>query len=274
MNKGLAMTNHFAFNIWDFNSARTVIDCAAKLHQDVILQTSVGVYKELPSSIFSAFVHSYAKRQRISAWLNIDHCRDINLCKSAVDSGWDMVMIDMSAKSLDENIELTNEITEYAHKFGCLVEAEVGQVKGIEDDISVRDSFVASKRDIQYFVEHTNIDFIAVAFGNAHGEYKTPPILDYELVEFTIQNFGIPFVVHGGSGMTDEIILHLINLNVKKINISTELKLAYRRGIIEAEEQKLMGIDGFQSMAVEKVIQDSIYRTAKSKMVLQTEANE
>lgn len=274
MNKDLAAANHFAFNIWDFNSARTVIDCAARLHRDVILQTSAGVYKELPASIFSEFVHSYSKGQNISAWLNIDHCRDINLCKHAVDSGWDMVMMDMSAKPLDENIELTNEITEYAHKFGCLVEAEIGQVRGIEDDIRVRDSFVASKKDIQYFVEHTNIDFLAAAFGNAHGEYKTPPILDYDIVEYTTQNFGIPFVVHGGSGMSDEMILHLINLNVKKINISTELKLAYRRGIVEAEKRKLTSIDGFQPAAVEKVIQDSIYRTVKSKMVLLTEANE
>lgn len=91
-------------------------------------------------------MHSYAKECGITAWLNIDHCRDLYLFVNAVDSGWDMVMIDMSVKPLDENISITNELTEYAHKVGCLVEAEIDQVMGIEDDVSVRDSCVASRK--------------------------------------------------------------------------------------------------------------------------------
>ena len=230
--KDLINKKHFAFNVWNFESARAVIDAASLANQDVILQTSTGIYKDIPAKQFSNFVHSYSESCNINAWLNLDHCKDKDMLFSAIDNGWDMIMADGSSMSIEDNIIFTKEIIEYAHKRGTLVEAEVGQVKGIEEDVVVQQDAIASKEDVQRFLKEVDVDFIAVAFGNAHGEYKVTPNLHYDLVEYTNSLTNKPFVVHGGSGLSDEVLLKLLSIDgVKKINISTDLKLAYKRGV-------------------------------------------
>ena len=255
--------HHFAFNVWDFESGKAVMDAAKSLNQDVILQTSSGIFKALPQKAFSSFVKDYSSHLGIHAWLNIDHCKERDVLFQAVDSGWDMVMADGSSMPVEENIAFVNDITAYAHARNVLVEAEVGQVKGIEDDVVVQQDAIASKEDIKHFLRSTDIDFIAVAFGNAHGEYKTPPNLHYDLVEYTISLSDKPFVVHGGSGLSDDVLLHLINIHgVGKLNISTDLKIAYRKGLQLAFESWTQPIDAVS------IIHDEIVKVTVSKMKL------
>lgn len=263
----LKNNQHFAFNIWDFESAKAVIDAAALLHQDVILQTSTGIYKQLPAKPFVSFVKCYSEYKGVHAWLNIDHCKEKEMLFSAVDNGWDMVMADGSSMSITENIAFTNAITYYAHSKGVFVEAEVGQVKGIEDGVIVQQDTIASRGDIERFLKSTDVDFIAVAFGNAHGEYKAEPNLYYDLLEYTTSITVRPFVVHGGSGLSDDILIRLISTpGVKKINISTELKIAYYNGIKQVAEKQLR--NGFQPVDAVTIIHDSIMNTVLSKMKL------
>ena len=254
---------NFAFNIWDFESSKAVIDAAALIHQNVILQTSTGIFKALPLRTFSDFVHSYASYKGIYAWLNIDHCKEKNLLISAIDNGWDMIMADGSSLPIQQNIDFTNEITAYAHSHNVLVEAEVGQVKGIEDDVIVQQDAIADKSEIQRFLNETNIDLIAVAFGNAHGEYKVEPNLHYDLIEYTTSITDKPFVVHGGSGLSDEVLSRLISIpGVRKLNISTDLKIAYKKGIEKAAES------WSQPIHASSIIHDEIVKVALSKMKL------
>lgn len=259
MNNG----QYFAFNIWDFESARAVIDAATSIRHDVILQTSTGIYKSLSARVFSGFVKSYAADRGIHAWLNLDHCKEKETIFHAVNSGWDMVMADGSSLPIRQNIAFTNEIISYAHSRGVLVEAEVGQVKGIEDDVIVRQDAIASREEIAEFLHKTDVDFIAVAFGNAHGEYKAEPDLHYDLVEYTTSITDKPFVVHGGSGLSDEILTKLIHIpGVKKLNISTDLKMAYKRGIQKAVSS------WSQPINASKIIHDEIMSEAVAKMKL------
>ncbi len=254
---------HFAFNIWDFESARAVIDAAASIQRDVILQTSTGIYKALPTRTFSDFVKLYAANQGIHAWLNLDHCKEKETIFHAVNSGWDIVMADGSSLPILQNIDFTNEVISYAHSHGVLVEAEVGQVKGIEDDVIVRQDAIASREDIAEFLHRSDVDFIAVAFGNAHGEYKVEPNLHYDLVEYTTSITDKPFVVHGGSGLSDEILTKLISIpRVKKINISTDLKMAYKRGIEKASSS------WSQPLNASNIIHDEIVSVSAAKMKL------
>ncbi len=254
---------YFAFNIWDFESARAVIDAAASIQHDVILQTSTGIYKALPAGVFSNFVKSYAANQGIHAWLNLDHCKERETIFHAVNSGWDMVMADGSSLPIQQNIDFTNEVVSYAHSRGVLVEAEVGQVKGIEEDIIVRQDTIASKEEIAEFLHRTDVDFIAVAFGNAHGEYQAEPKLHYDLVEYTTSITDKPFVVHGGSGLSDEILTKLIHIpGVRKLNISTDLKMAYQRGIEKASKS------WSQPISASKIIHDEIMSETVAKMKL------
>lgn len=259
----LLKERHFAFNIWDFESARAVIDAAAYASQDVILQTSTRIFRTLPARIFSDFVKSYSESKGICVWLNLDHCKEMDALLWAVDNGWDMVMADGSSFTIRQNIDFTNEVISYAHKKGVLVEAEVGRIKGIEDDINVQQDTIASEDDITLFLSSADVDFIAVAFGNAHGEYKVEPELHYDLVEYTTSITNKPFVVHGGSGLSDRILARLIEIDgVKKLNISTDLKMAYKRGL-------RMAISSWsEPNNASNLIRNEIMKIAASKMRL------
>ena len=111
---------HFAFNVWDFDSAAMLMSAANREKHSIILQTSSSIFERLPKSTFRAFVTSYAQELGMKAWLNLDHCSDMNLLTEAIDSGWDMVMADGSALPIEENIAFTNTITKIAMKKECL----------------------------------------------------------------------------------------------------------------------------------------------------------
>lgn len=259
----------FAFNIWNINSAEAVLEGAVQCGKDIILQTSASVFESLNKRQLREFVSSYTEEKGISAWLHLDHCRDMKLIWKAIECDWDSVMIDASDKSLDKNILLTNQVVEYAHERHTLVEAEVGQVKGIEDGIVAKRAVIPVREDIDRFLAETDVDMIAVAFGNAHGVYEGEPELHYDLVEYTVQQSEIPFVVHGGSCLSDEVLLRLLSIpKVKKINISTEVKLAYREGILRASEKGLLEQKGFQATKVERCIRDTIVSMTESKLKL------
>lgn len=259
----------FAFNIWDIDSAKAVIDAAGKNRQNVILQTSTGVYTTIPQRQLKDFVVSYSNGLGIKAWLHLDHCRNFDIIEDAITNGWDSVMIDASDKNIEENIQITNCVTQKAHAKGVFVEAEVGQVKGVEEEIAVTQALVASKSDIDQFLEKTAVDMIAVAFGNAHGKYQGEPILHYDLIEYTTEKCDIPFVVHGGSGLSDDVLRRLLSMNqVKKINISTDLKYAYRQGIIEAYQSGYMKEEGFQASKVVACVSDAIGKEVSKKLDL------
>lgn len=259
----------FAFNIWNIDSAKAIMDAAKLQNKDVILQTSASIYEQMEFAQLKQFIESYTKDGKIKAWLHLDHCKNLYIIESAIANGWDSVMIDASAMPIEENIKITNQVTELAHAKGVLVEAEIGQVSGVEDNISVLESAVAGREDIDKFLQETNVDMIAVAFGNAHGIYQGSPKLDYNLVEYTTKHTDIPFVVHGGSGLSDEVLRRLLAISgVRKINISTEVKMAYREGLLCAKEQGMLEEKGFQAVKVEKVIHDSIVELAIKKMQL------
>lgn len=257
---------HFAFNVWDYESAKTVIGAASNSGQEVILQTSVSIYKALEKETFLKFVHAYAEEKEICVWLNLDHCRDVNLAKDAVDNGWDMVMLDASQKTLTENIKLTNDISEYAHRKGALVEAEIGEIMGTEDDIIVRNCKMAEQGEIAQFLDETVCDCIAVAFGNAHGRYYGKPMLHFDIVQSTIET-GKPFVVHGGSGMSDEDLTRLLRMGVKKINISTDLKNAFYRGLNAVMQEERVS----NPFSINQRIYGEVYDEVIRKLLLITE---
>ena len=259
----------FAFNVWDCESARAVIDAAAARDQGVILQTSTSVYKGFDPKAFAAFSKAYAASSGVSMWLNIDHCRDEELLKDAVDSGWDMIMADGSALTLDKNIEFTNRVAEYAHDRGVLVEGEIGQVIGVEDDVVVRDAAKSSRGDIRAFLEGTRVDLAAIAFGNAHGDYVAPPDLDYDLLSYAAGLASVPLVVHGASGLSSEELSRLAALPyVRKINISTDLKQSYLRGLERARKDGLLDSNGFQPVALLRELRESLMQEVDSKLQL------
>ena len=259
----------FAFNIWDIESAKAVIDAAAKLGRPLILQTSMKAFERLDKESLRNFVTEYASRKGVPAYLHLDHCRKDGLFAQAVESGWDSVMIDASEEPLERNIELTNRVSSYAHGHGVLVESEIGHVGGAEDGLSFAESGVADIRSVEHFIRNVQIDMLAVAIGTAHGQYHGLPVLHYELLEQVGKVSNLPLVIHGGSGLTDEMFKALLShANVKKINISTDVKLAYRLGIEGCETSGLLKAEGFDPLKITQAIHDSIEDMAAKRMSL------
>lgn len=260
---------YFAFNIWSLETARAVIDAASKVHKNVILQTSMKAFKTLEKEELRAFVTSYSQKKNVRAYLHLDHCRRVDFIQKAVELGWDSVMIDASDKPLEENIRLTNKVCAAVRGKEILVEAEIGQIGGTEDEISVRDAGVARMEDIKTFLQNTTIDMLAVAIGTSHGLYRGTPKLHYDLIEMTGHLSNVPLVIHGGTGLTEEMFLKLLSFhNVKKINISTDVKQAYRRGIEESIQNGYLKEKGFDPLKVEAAIHDSIENMAADKLTL------
>lgn len=259
----------FAFNIWDFDSVQAVMDAAAECGHGVILQTSSRIFEAMEQEAIRSFVTYYGKKTGVRAYLHLDHCRKLDVIRRAVDAGWDSVMIDASSKPLEENIAMTNAVCEYAHERGALVEAEVGQIRGVEEDVISDGAGVADMGEIERFIASADMDLFAAAIGTCHGIYREQPHIRHDMIEQIGHLTDKPFVVHGGSGLTDgELERLLSHSNVKKINISTELKQAYRNGILRAEAAGLMQPSGFEVTAVKKQIYASIKAVAEHKMSL------
>lgn len=260
---------YFAFNIWSLETAKAVIDAASIVHKDVILQTSMKAFESLEKEELRTFVTIYSQKKNVRVYLHLDHCRRVDVIQKAVELGWDSVMIDASDKPLEENIRLTNEVCAAVRGKEILVEAEIGQIGGTEDEISVRDAGVARMEDIQTFLQNTTIDMLAVAIGTSHGLYRGTPKLHYDLIEMTGHLSNVPLVIHGGTGLTEEMFLKLLSFhNVKKINISTDVKQAYRRGIEESIQNGYLKEKGFDPLKVEAAIHDSIESMAADKLTL------
>ena len=259
----------FAFNIWDTESARAVIDAGEAMNRDVILQTSSTVFEMMDKDSFYAWFKAYMAYKGIKAYLHLDHCRNKSLICQAVDAGWDSVMFDGSQLDLTANISITKEIVQYAHAAGCLVEAEVGYIGKTNHDNEQVDRSIASLKDISCFLQETDVDLFAAAFGTAHGLYKGEPVLYYDVIDYISEISDVPFVVHGGTGLSDEAFKELLlHENVKKINISTDVKQAYRDAVAEAWQKGDFQKTGFEAVRIEKMIYDYIVRMAKKKLIL------
>jgi fructose-bisphosphate aldolase class II len=220
-----------AFNIFDYLSAKAAIDAANAANTPILLQTSVGTVKKFgPAGLFD-FIDILRKNSGVPILIHLDHCADVNMAKSCVDTGWDSVMIDMSDKPLDENIALTLEVKKYAEKKNVSVEGELGVITGVEEEISADVGRLASYEDSLRFLEGTKVDAFAPAIGTAHGLYKTEVKLNYDLVKRLVDTTPVPVVVHGGTGLSDEQFARLIACGASKINVSTALKYAYIDGL-------------------------------------------
>lgn len=259
----------FAFNIWSIESAKAIMDAAGKTGHAVILQTSMKAFSQLDREALRFFVTDYGEKRKIEAYLHLDHCRQIGLIQEAADCGWDSVMIDGSDRSLEENIRLTNEVCRITKEKGILTEAEVGQIGGAEDGIEAAQAGVARIEDVLEFLGKTDVDMLAVAMGTAHGLYGRVPKLHFDLIERISPLTGVPLVVHGGTGLSDEILKRLMVCgNIRKINISTDVKQAYRQGIETGIRKGYMEKAGFDPLRMTDMIHEMIEDMAVHKLNL------
>lgn len=215
-----------AVNVFNYMTAAAAIEAADEINKNVIIQTSMGTVKYYGPEKLFGMIDSIRKSAKVEVAIHLDHCTDMELAKKCIISGWDSVMVDFSRLALEENIHNTREIVHFAHANGVAVEGEVGVIAGVEDEIVSDKSVDAGYEETLKFIDETGVDAIAPAVGTAHGVYKGTPKINYELVK-RLGQYKTPVVIHGGTGLSAETFLRLIDLGARKINISTVVKQAY-----------------------------------------------
>ena len=222
-----------AFNITNLIQMEAVVEAAVEKKAPLIIQTSVTPSKFLGLKVLVSIYRTLAESAPIPICLHLDHSTSVEYCKQCADAGYTNIMIDASKRDYDENIRQTKEVVEYCHGIGGIsVEGELGTVSGVEDQVKVAEDEAALCNPGQAveFVERTGVDIFAPAIGTAHGVYKTKnPKVDFERlgkINQMLNSNGIktPLVVHGGTGLSKEYAIKLVEMGGAKFNVSTELK--------------------------------------------------
>jgi ketose-bisphosphate aldolase len=231
-----------AFNVTNIIQMEAVLETAVEKSAPLIIQTSVTPATFIGPEVLAAVYGALADSVSIPVVLHLDHCTDLDLCKKAADAGYTNVMIDASRESFEENIRQTREIADYCHGAGDIsVEGELGTVSGVEDQVKVAEdeAQLADPAQVKEFVERSGVDLFAPAIGTAHGVYKTKnPKIHYDRLEavrdlLNGNDVRVPLVVHGGTGLEEDVVRRLISLGGSKFNVSTDLKHALIDGTFE-----------------------------------------
>ena len=222
-----------AFNAENLEMVQAIVAAAEKMKSPVMIQTTPSTVKYLTLRQAVAMVKAEGEAASVPVALHLDHCESYDDVMAAVDAGYTSVMIDGSKLPYDENIAVTKKVVEDAHAKGVTVEAELGTVGGKEDGHSAEIAYTDPDEALDFFSK-TGVDIFAVAIGTAHGFYKGEPKLNFELLEKLAATIEAPLVLHGGSGVPDEMIKRTISLGINKVNYATELRAAMTKAVREA----------------------------------------
>jgi ketose-bisphosphate aldolase len=215
-----------AFNIVDYPSMRAVVQAAEELSAPVIVQISVKTVRYWGLSTVISWLHELAKESPVPVAIHLDHCKDLEFIQQCLDAGWTSVMFDGSSMPYKENLKLTRQVLAMAQAAGASVEAELGAIVGVEEDIIVdeSDSHLADPDESVEFCQGLELAVFAPAIGTAHGIYKGEPNIAYDRIESISNRTDLPLALHGGTGLTDDVFKRCIALGCAKVNISTQIK--------------------------------------------------
>ncbi len=248
-----------AFNVNNMEIIQGIVEAATEEQAPLILQVSSGARKYANTTYLTKMVEAAVETSGLPIALHLDNGDSYALCKDCIDSGFTSVMIDASSHPFAENISITRQVVEYAHDHGVVVEAELGKLAGIEDDVNVsaKDAAYTDPDQVQEFVEKTGVDSLAIAIGTSHGAYKFKGAakLRFDILEEVGNRLpGFPIVLHGASsvpqdlvkivnqyggnmpgaqGVPEEMLRQAAKMAVCKINIDSDLRLAVTGAIRE-----------------------------------------
>ena len=248
-----------AFNVNNMEIVQGITEAASELKAPVILQVSAGARKYAKHIYLVKLVEAAVADTDIPIALHLDHGADFEICKTCIDGGFTSVMIDGSARSFEDNIAETRKVVEYAHAHGVVVEAELGKLAGIEDDVNVHadDAQFTNPGEVEEFVTKTGVDSLAIAIGTSHGAYKfkpgQKPQLRFDILEEVGRRLpGFPIVLHGASsvpqdlvkvinqyggqmpdaiGIPEDMLRKAASMAVCKINIDSDVRVAMTAAI-------------------------------------------
>lgn len=223
-----------AFNVYNLEGVKAVVTAAEEMRSPVMLQLhpSALIYG---GAALVALCLEAARQAQVPVSVHLDHSTSASDIRRALDAGMTSVMADGSHLPYEQNLAFTREMTLLAHQKGAVVEAEIGRISGTEDGLTIseKEAKMTDPDQAREFVRETQVDALAVTIGNVHGEYKSPPRLDFARLERIRSRVDIPLVLHGASGLPESMISQSISLGVCKFNVNTEVRQAYMQSLKE-----------------------------------------
>jgi fructose-bisphosphate aldolase class II len=251
------------FNAVNVEMARAVIETAEELHAPVIVGTAEVLLPAMSLERVAEYLIPMARKACVPVAVHYDHGLTFEKCMEALKLGFSSVMYDCSTASYEENLDRVAEMVRICHGMGVTVEGELGHVGDNEGAGKLENpsDYYTDPAIAADFVQKTGVDALAVAVGNAHGDYKFPPKLDFERITAIREAAGIPLVLHGGSGLSDDDFREAVRRGVCKINIFTDLDKAGKAGIEEGLKKgatSLMGLIPYEIEAMKDVVRNKI----------------
>ncbi|HUV42911.1 MAG TPA: class II fructose-bisphosphate aldolase [Patescibacteria group bacterium] len=258
-----------SFNAGDLEIIKGVIQAGVELKSPLLIEASPGEIKFFGHQNFDCVVENFKKETGLPILTNLDHSLGLEEAQEGIESGFDLIHFDGSDLAYEENIKITKMIVQQAHEKGILVEGEFDKILGTSaphqeepESVQASGSYTDPEKAAE-FVSQTGVDILAVFIGNLHGTYKQPPKLDLERLRMIAEKLPCFLSLHGGSGLLEEDIKQAINLGkVVKINVNTELRVAYRETLENvlkgSEEVAIYKIMPPVIAAVQKVVEEKI----------------
>ncbi|WP_181956624.1 class II fructose-bisphosphate aldolase [Paenibacillus piri] len=256
-----------AFNVHTLEMLQAVVEAAEESRSPLILQTTVGTVKHLGIAYIAGAAKTAAAQASVPIALHLDHCQSFELIMQCMRAGYTSVMIDQSMHPFEHNVAVTRKVVEAARALDVNVEAELGKVGGVEDDIHVDEDMaaLADPDECRRFVELTGVATLAPAIGTAHGIYKGEPNIDFERIGQIARLVDVPLVLHGGSGIPEAQVRRCVSLGMAKMNVATELKNAFTASLQQFFAEHPGDLDPRSYMSAAKQV---VKRLAMEKMEL------
>jgi fructose-bisphosphate aldolase, class II len=251
------------FNAVNVEMARAIIETAEEMRAPVMVGTAEILLPATELNIVADYLIPMAKKATVPVCVHYDHGLTFERCMEALKLGFTSIMYDCSTVSYEENVERVAEMVKICHAMGVTVEAELGHVgdnAGSGKLANPEDYFTDPDTALDY-VTKTGADSLAVAVGNAHGDYAFPPKLDFDRIKVISEKTNLPLVLHGGSGLADDDFRTAVKLGVSKINIFTDIDKAGKRGVeegIAAGAKTMMGLIPYEIKAMKEVVAEKI----------------
>lgn len=277
-----------AFNFVNFEMLNAIFKAADIAKSPIFIQASEGAIKYMGLDIAVSMVKTMSNRySHIPVALHLDHGTSFEMCKKVIDAGFTSVMIDASHHPFEENLEITKSVVDMAHSYGVSVEAELGRLMGIEDNISVdeKDAILVNPQEAEQFVRESQVDYLAPAIGTSHGafKFKGEPKLDFDRLKKVKELTNIPLVLHGASsipeyvrenfilsggdmgaskGIPFDLLKECIKYGINKVNTDTDLRVAFIAEVrrIANEDNKQFDLRKFFVPAMDKITEVIVER--------------
>lgn len=251
------------FNAVNVEMARAVIETAEELNSPVIIGTAEVLLPAMSLERVAEYLIPMAQKARVPVCVHYDHGLSFEKCMEALQLGFTSIMYDCSTDSYNENVAKVAQMVKICHAMNVTVEGELGHVGDNEGAglLENPSDFYTDPEMAVDFVRRTGVDALAVAVGNAHGDYKFPPKLDFDRISGIFSQTGIPLVLHGGSGLSDDDFKTAVKRGICKVNIFTDIDKAGKAGIEEglaAGARTMMGLIPYEIAAMKKVVANKI----------------